>query len=292
MKHLKKFETTSQYEAYTADTANFIKPNVSLCKDGSGVHYSPRVATETRVVATFNVTSTSEPTTIIGNFDTDVYSGFSAIEIDGVVQPSVVSAYTFDTTGEHTVKYTLVDQTNLGDIAFEDCGDLTSVVIPDNVITIGGEAFRACTNLENCTIGSGVTSIGGYAFYGCNSLTSINIPNSVTSIGTMAFFSCSFTSCTIGAGIISIGESAFDSCESLTNVTIGSGVTSIDDYAFLYCKALSSVTINATTPSTLGDGVFSSNASGRKIYVPSASVDVYKAASGWSTYASDIEAIQ
>ncbi len=38
---------------------------------------------------------------------------FSEIEIDGVVQPSVVSSYTFDTTGEHTVKYTLVDPTSI-----------------------------------------------------------------------------------------------------------------------------------------------------------------------------------
>jgi hypothetical protein len=35
--------------------------------------------------------------------------------------------------------------------------------------------------------------------------------------------------------------------------------------------------------------MFSHNASGRKIYVPTASVNAYKAASGWSDYASDIE---
>jgi len=40
-KYLKKFETMSQYNAYTADTANFILPNVSLTVDNNTVHYNP-----------------------------------------------------------------------------------------------------------------------------------------------------------------------------------------------------------------------------------------------------------
>ena len=38
---LKKFETVNQYNAYTADTANFILPNVSLTVDNNTVHYNP-----------------------------------------------------------------------------------------------------------------------------------------------------------------------------------------------------------------------------------------------------------
>ena len=43
MKYLKEFETTSQYNAYTADTANFIKPNVSLITETNTVEYNPLV---------------------------------------------------------------------------------------------------------------------------------------------------------------------------------------------------------------------------------------------------------
>ena len=44
-KYLKLFDTTSQYNAYTADTENFILPNVSLAKDApTTVHYHPYVA--------------------------------------------------------------------------------------------------------------------------------------------------------------------------------------------------------------------------------------------------------
>lgn len=169
--YLKKFETMSQYNAYTADTANFILPNVSLTVDNDTVHYNPSTPptpVETRVVAKFDVTDTSNPTQIIGEY---ADSPFSAIEIDGVEQPSVVSAYTFSfsTGGEHTVKYTLTDPTSIGTYAFYECYSLTSIDIPNNSIT----------------------SISDYAFYGCFRLTSVVIPDSVTSIGEYAFNDCS-----------------------------------------------------------------------------------------------------
>ena len=42
MKYLKEFTTTAQYEAYTADTENFILPNVSLTVDNpTVVYYNP-----------------------------------------------------------------------------------------------------------------------------------------------------------------------------------------------------------------------------------------------------------
>jgi hypothetical protein len=41
-KYIKLFETTSQYDAYTADTTNFILPNLTLCKDApTVVYYNP-----------------------------------------------------------------------------------------------------------------------------------------------------------------------------------------------------------------------------------------------------------
>ena len=41
MIYLKKFETTNQYNAYTADTTNFIKPNVSFIEETHIVDYHP-----------------------------------------------------------------------------------------------------------------------------------------------------------------------------------------------------------------------------------------------------------
>ena len=159
--------------------------------------------------------------------------------------------------------------------------------------SIGGYAFQSCSGLTSVIIGSGVTSIGFQAFNDCTSLSSVTIPNTVTSIGDGAFFSCSgLTSVTIPNTVTSIGSSTFNRCSGLANIEIPSSVTSIGNYAFGSCGGLSSVTVKATTPPTLGGNAFSNNASGRKIYVPSGSVDAYKATSKWSTYASDIQAIQ
>jgi len=44
MKYIKLFDTTAEYTAYTADTANFITPNVSVCKDApTETHFHPYV---------------------------------------------------------------------------------------------------------------------------------------------------------------------------------------------------------------------------------------------------------
>ena len=157
------------------------------------------------------------------------------------------------------------------------------------ITTIGNEAFYRCSSLTSVTIGNGITSIGEYAFYGC-SLTSVTIPDSVTSIGNEAFYGCSsLTSATIGDSVTSIGNEAFNYCTHLTSATIGDSVTSIGNEAFNYCTRLTSVYCKATTPPALGGtNVFDDNRSGRKIYVPTGSVNAYKSATRWNEYASAI----
>ena len=178
------------------------------------------------------------------------------------------------------------DVTQIGWEAFRDCYNLTSVTIPDSVTSIGNSAFNGCSRLTSVTIGNSVTSIGDHAFYSCSILTSVTIPDSVTSIGDSAFYACgSLTSVTIPDSVTSIGWEAFRYCSSLTSVTIGNSVTSIGYSAFYSCSILKEVYCKPTTPPT-GEGyMFSQNASGRNIYVPTASVDAYKAKEFWIDYA-------
>ena len=179
--------------------------------------------------------------------------------------------------------------TSIGDGAFRGCSGLTSINIPDKVTSIGQEAFSGCSGLTSITIPDGVTSIGVLAFFCCSGLTSITIPDGVTSIENSTFCGCSgLTSIEIPDGVTSIGESAFDSCSSLTSITIPDGVTSIGYRAFSLCSKLASVYCKPTTPPTLEAAAFSSNATSPQIYVPTASVDAYKAAEGWSSYADAI----
>ena len=207
---------------------------------------------------------------------------------------------------------------SIGSDAFFGCTSLTSVTIPDSVTRISYNPFGYCSSLEkfygkfasadnrcliidgvlnsfapagltSYTIPDGVTLITSGVFYKCSSLTSITIPDSVTEIGSSAFSYCSsLTSVTIPDGVTLIESSAFMYCSNLTSITIPNRVTEIREWAFRYCSNLINVYCKPKTPPTTGGNVFEGNASDRKIYVPTASVDAYKSASGWSTYADDI----
>ena len=123
-------------------------------------------------------------------------------------------------------------------------------------------------DVKTLNIPSGTTKIGSYAFNHCQSLTSVTIPDSVTSIGEYAF-----------------------SDAGIKTVTIPNSVTSIDYYVFYSCTGLTSVTIQATTPPTLSNTNAFEETNNCPIYVPAESVDAYKTATNWKTYASRIQAI-
>jgi hypothetical protein len=193
--------------------------------------------------------------------------------------------------------------TSIGEFAFFNGTNLTSVNIPNGVTNIGDEAFEQCTSLTTITIPDGVTSIGIGAFLYCTSLTSVTIPNGVTSIGDVAFGCSSLTNVTIPNSVTSIGYEAFGWCVGLTAImvdtnnlayssvagvlfnktqstliqcpggktgayTIPNGVTSIGDLAFYLCTSLTNVTIpNSVT--SIGNHAFWECTSLTTITIPS-----------------------
>ena len=109
----------------------------------------------------------------------------------------------------------------------------------------------------------------------------------VTTIGEGAFQNGNMSSIVIEEGVVNIADDAFWACSNyLTKATLPSTIKHIGDGAF-QSSGLTKITINATTPPTFGDYVFENATSLAHIYVPSASVNAYKAA--WSDHASIIE---
>lgn len=244
-------------------------------------------------------------------------------DIDALIDRSVaeIASNSVNSIGDYAfigcaalTKASFLAATGVGKSAFADCIKLVSVEIPQ-AKTIGATAFEACRKLTTPAFPL-VTSIGDSAFSGCESMASADF-QSAKSIGTRAFETC--------AGLVSanfplatsIGSNAFDGCDLLANVNIPlvktissstfrycSGLviadlpaaTSISTYAFRYCENLTALILRSGTMCSLSNvnafnGTPIESGTGN-IYVPSALVDSYKAASKWSTYAAQFRALE
>ena len=202
------------------------------------------------------------------------------------------------------------DITEITKCTFAGCASITSVTFHEGITSIGDYAFEYCSALANVTFDNCVTRVESSAFNGCTSLKRVDITNLSAwckiAIQNTNTAPCRYgaklylngeevTELTIPADITKLGFTLFKGCPSLTSVTLHENVVSINSWAFNICKNLKSVYCKATTPPTARRGsingawgAFSMNASGRKIYVPTESVDAYKAANGWSDYADSI----
>ena len=120
----------------------------------------------------------------------------------------------------------------LGQYSFQQCANLTSLVLPNSIIEVGNYSLQR-TSITSITIPESVKTIGISAFAN-SSLESITIPSTVTSLGNYAFSSSSIGTADLSAAtsITAIPTGAFSYCANLTTITLPSSVTAIEASAF------------------------------------------------------------
>lgn len=151
--------------------------------------------------------------------------------------------------------------TSIGGYAFDDCSNLTSIVIPSSITSIGERAFINCKNLTSVTIPPSIKIINWYTFYGCRSLKSVVVPSSVETIGIAAFEQTGLTSITIPSSVTSIGVNAFWGCGDIQTMINLSKVPQLDGFRIFYGKE------------------------NGKLFVPKESISLYEGTEEWRDFA-------
>ena len=199
----------------------------------------------------------------------DYYTGYST-------QDDILGPHSFANLDKlMTVK--LPKSVKYIDQAFNNCSQLRSVEMPENLICVGdtldnewsmgGGAFNNCTNLENIKFNN-CEKIGGYAFYQCNSLQEITFPKDLKRIGNSAFRYCSqLKDIILPSEVETINYHAFEDCGNLASIQFPPSLKSIESYAFSGCSKLSSINLPGLT--SISGGTFSGCSNLKEVKLPS-----------------------
>lgn len=160
--------------------------------------------------------------------------------------------------------------------------NVTSVYIPDGLLSIGARAFKDCSELLSCRMSVTATEIGDFAFENCTSLGretdtefgSIEIAPRA-SIGNFAFSGCiSLREVRLPDSAANFGMGTFRGCTSLETVLfvhyedvgIGEAISTLASAMFEHCSSLKSITLHEKTK-TIGSNAFYGCTALRNIYL-------------------------
>ena len=193
----------------------------------------------------------------------------------------------------------------IGESAFSNNYNLHSVKLPTSLKTIGKNAFYNC-QIDTLAVPEGVETIDDRAFWDSDGINELVLPSTLKSIGEEAFTYAYFSNLVLPEGLVSIGRNAFSQCYRLNKLELPSTLDSIADYAFRDCNNLKIVTSRIKTPFNISQNVFGRNErwswdeteqkdvysydpSNATLYVPEGTSEKYKAIKGWTMFADIVE---
>lgn len=197
--------------------------------DGSGVKATCEVTVFSVTDCSFFTAKTVEGTEL--KFWVDLVSS-GVCRLEGPTDKSISGKITIPEEVEG------LKVTEINYWAFEDCPNITEVIIPNSVVTIGRSAFRNCTSLTSITIPNSVTSIENRMFYGCTALKKVDLGNGVKSLGSYCFYGCTSLSTVTGYDCLesidlnALGNSTDDLIPWISNMP--NGPIYIGKVLFLY----------------------------------------------------------
>ena len=230
-------------------------------------------------------------------------TGLSSITLGPNVESLGVAAF----SGTPLTDFTIPSKvTEISSRLFEGCVELKTVDMGENIRTIGDSAFEGCTGIESVKLPDSVVSVGSRVFIG-TWLHDVTFGKGLKSIGSYAFAGLFFTEVLLPDGLEDLGEAAFGSCVHMETISLGKSLKAIPAKAFYYCGSLKSLTVPSTVASVAEESltgcekldalycgpsvppVLTAEIPGQTtVYVPSASLEAYKSAEGWSAYVSRI----
>lgn len=183
--------------------------------------------------------------------------------------------------GKSSTSYTIPNTVSSIEKYSFNSSNLSTITIPECVISIGNGAFGNCSKLNSIAVPNSVTSVGEYAFNLCTSLTSVTLSNALQEIKSSTFSGCkSLSSITLPDGVTKIGESAFSECQAIANISIPANITTIEDMAFFKCSSLRNVKVYAVNPPSIKPATFAGCLS-IEVKVPCNSLSLYQNTLYW-----------
>ena len=157
-------------------------------------------------------------------------------------------------------KYEIRNGTRLiADGAFKDCGNLSTIIIPETIEYVGTNAFVGTAFFNNSLINwSNNSLILDYLLISVDDKCTgtFVIPYGIKTIADGAFSHSNVTEVTISNSVKHVGYNAFGDCQKLVKVSLGAKVETLGRRPFKSCTELSLIEVDTQNEHfTVVDGV-------------------------------------